>query len=485
MSLPSDGMTAIHAYTLAQGSVYDLFTGHNGLGRPPLKGGDFPIFSISYIPGLVHLFVDLTMDEISKPQQAAVAAIKIIVEQAFVAEMGDAQLRSKLDEVKELALQAGLAYEMQIPPSQVGIHPDNREGWGCSGRDSQALGSDIVGCGWSNAETSSATAFEDLPDRRGAKFTVKLQQSTNMLPQQSETSIRFLALACTHTNQFLVSVNQGIPTLHPNLAEHGHMSKSKIIGVCARMDEPLDRGLKWFVFNGGLWELVPKLPWLCQAAANKPGEIYRKASVFQALMGMQRDISEMKRSSVAIDDKIVLRNAAKKSRHLEDFPGLVAWAKVYGGGTSGFWVEEELCSFVKECCRSDAYVPGSIFKAIADWNRGPDDLCAASACAIIKMVAESNDPKFVMANKVTKVGKSADVKVVEQHLQQGRTCCTDHQGGWKAAVCVCVCRSVALSVSVGMSFKCSCPGTDRQTNRQTDRRPARERGRKRRGGGDR
>ena len=29
MSLPSDGMTAIHAYTLAQGSVYDLHTGHD------------------------------------------------------------------------------------------------------------------------------------------------------------------------------------------------------------------------------------------------------------------------------------------------------------------------------------------------------------------------------------------------------------------------------------------------------------------------
>ena len=361
--------------------------------------------------------------------------IAAVVHAAGLAELEAAQLRSKLDEVKELALAANLAYLLQIPPSLVGIHPGNRSGWGCSGTDMQKLGHDIVVIGWSNAETLSAICFEDLPDGRGAKFTEGLQKQSEQLPQQSEQSIRFVALACTHTNQFLLAVQQGVRCSLPVIGENGHMSKAKILEKCPRMADPLEKGLQWFVFKHICWSMVPKLPWLIQTAANKPGAIHRKPTMFQTLTGMQSDISEqLSTGTLIVDQTAILRNAAKQSDHLEDLPGLLAWALAYGGGRSGFWTDE-LCTFVKENCRPDCYVPGSIFKAVAGWALPADNRCERAATAIIKMVAEKNDPRCVRDTEVKKLAASDTLLSADEALKTARLLCSDQRGGCEASDC--------------------------------------------------
>ena len=56
---------------------------------------------------------------------------------------------------------AGLAYRMRIPPSLVGVHPINRNGYGLSPVEMHALGSDIVKLGWSWQACAHAVRIED------------------------------------------------------------------------------------------------------------------------------------------------------------------------------------------------------------------------------------------------------------------------------------------------------------------------------------
>ena len=82
-----------------------------------------------------------------------------------------------------------------------------------------------------------------------ASFTVKTQGRSSLLPKQTQSMIKYVAAAGTHTNQFLVAVLQGINTTQPLLADKGKMSKAKITEKCPKLKGPLETGLRYFVFS--------------------------------------------------------------------------------------------------------------------------------------------------------------------------------------------------------------------------------------------
>ena len=366
------------------------------------------------------------------PTKADIAlnCIRAIVQEALDAPYEQAMLKSKLDQIKQIALEANLAYVNAYPPKMVGIHPDNREGSGCSGVDMHELGAGIIGSGWSMEETKSACAFEDQNDKRGALFTVQLQRDSSLLPTQVLEEIKLLAVACCHTNQFLVAVEQGVETDKAILAIDGRMSRSKVVAKCHSMSEAFDHGLTWFIFKADAWAGVPKLPWLVQAAANKPGSIARKVTIFQAMVGMQGDIKEMTAADARniIDHKLILARAANRSPHFDDHPGCLEWLKAYGGGASGFWLHE-LHTFVKECCKASCHVPGEWFEAVAAWPLPAGDRCETAACAILKAIAERGERSFKLGD-IKKMAQHDEARAVllavDKAMKLGRQVLEDH-----------------------------------------------------------
>jgi hypothetical protein len=360
--------------------------------------------------------------------------IKEIVTAARAAQEGEGQLKAKLDEVKKIALACGMGYYLQLPPYMVGIHPDNRNGLGASGQYLLDVAVKIVDGGFSLEEAVSTAVFEDLKDKRGAKFTVQLQSRSSYLPNQVEAQITYVACSGTHTYQFFNAVNQGSPVpeldKYKSLADRGFMSKAKILRKCPQMAETLEKGLNCFIFRRELWEDVPKLPWLVQAGANKPNAARTKPTQFQALQGMQCDVSESMTAKKTIDKKEIMRLAAQDSEHVDEFPGMLDWICVYGGGKGGFWTRE-LCHYVAECCPANTRVKGEVFMAISGWKRSVDAPCPVSSVALLKLAAKR--PLLnIKGSDAKKIGDLELLPTIEQVLQQGRTVCQEVHGGYNS-----------------------------------------------------
>lgn len=368
--------------------------------------------------------------------EEGLAKMRDIVLQAWDAAEGEGQFKAKLDEVKRIALASGLAYFLDLPPHIVGIHPDNRNSIGCSGKWMQRLGGEIVDAGYSPDEAKGAVVFEDLKDHKGATFTVELQSRSPLLPKQILAEIAFVCCGGCHTYQFFNAVLQGITCSNPMLAENGYMSKEKILRKCPQMAEPLEKGLNCFVFRAKCWEEIPKLPWLVQAGANKPNGARTKPGQFQSLSAMQEDVSQTMNASMSasnpmvIDKTAVKRHAAKDSEHVEDFNGMIDWIVVYGGGRSGFYTKE-LCSYVAEVCADNAAVKGEVFAAIAKWNLPTDNLCPMSACALLKLAARRPLLK-ISPGDAKKIGALEYLPVIEGLLKDGRRICGEVHGGYKS-----------------------------------------------------
>ena len=113
------------------------------------------------------------MSSSTRPSSEATKKIQAIVLAAWNAEPEETQCKSKLDDVKQIAYDAGLGFYQEIQPEFVGVHPDNGGGAGVWGIATHELGKEIVDGGWSQEETFGATCFEDIAERKRNELIVK------------------------------------------------------------------------------------------------------------------------------------------------------------------------------------------------------------------------------------------------------------------------------------------------------------------------
>ena len=71
---------------------------------------------------------------------------------------------------------AGLAYRLSVPPKLMGVHPCNRNGYGVSAIEMQALGVDICSMGFSWDACNHGVAVEASHENGIGDFTEKLTQ---------------------------------------------------------------------------------------------------------------------------------------------------------------------------------------------------------------------------------------------------------------------------------------------------------------------
>ena len=153
-------------------------------------------------------------------------------------EKGDARIVSVVDEVLMHLEQKKLVWRAHLPPCCVGVHPDNRGGYGVSAPEVHRLGATITAVGWSHDATAHAVAVEDK-DRRTAIFMQNLVVSSPGLGKVDPSEIRYGSLSCSHTNQFLVAALCQVETEQQSLAVGGRMSADMLGGRDPKMKEAL------------------------------------------------------------------------------------------------------------------------------------------------------------------------------------------------------------------------------------------------------
>ena len=122
-------------------------------------------------------------------------------------------LVSAIDHIFEILISIGLAYYAYLPPMRVGVHPDNRYGLGIVASWMQTLMAKIVRMGWSDSACDGAVCVED-DDQSCAKYTINMQQGSELFGRQTMAQISFGSLAGGHSNQGLVAIKTGAKCEH-------------------------------------------------------------------------------------------------------------------------------------------------------------------------------------------------------------------------------------------------------------------------------
>ena len=295
----------------------------------------------------------------------------------------DAQLVYLCDEIIKALINLNAAYSKKVPPKMVGIHSANRDGMGVVEESVHGILCDINDDGFVWSAVEAACAFEDQPDQRHARFTLDMCNSEPMLASFDLNDVKYVAVACTHTNIALASAIDGAKCEHESISQDGRISRSKLSDRNENMRMALDNGLQFTIIKAEVETKYPRLAELIQRSKNKIGQTQRRPDMWQTLMHIQRDAVRLARTNPTstVDWNAVQRHAEKtKVDCVADIPAFIMFLKVYGGEE----LVGRLARFAKKRVKHNTVVPGSLFKAIAELRLQPKQMCPLFAYEIVK-----------------------------------------------------------------------------------------------------
>ena len=320
----------------------------------------------------------------------------------------DSRLVSVVDEVLAKLEASKLAWRVKLPPRLVGVHPDNRGGFGVSGSEVHRLGSDIVGMGWSHAATAHAVCVEDSADHKTATFTTSLAQSSPGLGVVDPEEIKYGSLSCSHTNQFLVAALCNVQSDYDSITVAGRIDKSKL-SRDTKLKEALEEGIMWLVLSNSATSLYPNLCELVQAARNSTGAIHHKENSVQILVKVQNlAVNMSKATGGTVDWNSVLRTVVQRSHASpEEAEPVLKFVQKYGGGDHGSFVKD-FEAFYKMHVPAGRIVPASTFESLASLKLSAKELCPFFMTAVLKAQAACPKDK-VSRNKVCNFISSSEI----------------------------------------------------------------------------
>ena len=287
----------------------------------------------------------------------------------IMAMLANAQSETKhgnLKAVKQLLqmlLVAGIAYKMTIQPDLIGVHPDNRNGYGINPHDVAALIIAILELGWDDASASGlcievpASASQVVSD-----FNQRLVDcAAGLLPAFAAGSIKFASLWGSHTNAALRCIAHGVKHACEELTRDGFLSLDKLQEIDAQFATAVINGLKnWIVIPWALLEKYPGLSTLLSNAGNGVQGVAVAAHDFE----LMRQISATCQQLIAVTPTATpkfnqVRNLVMKSqpKNKEALPYLYSMVTNHGGGLPLLRYFTRAESFVKASVSSLASVP--------------------------------------------------------------------------------------------------------------------------------
>ena len=154
---------------------------------------------------------DIDLDPLFTPE--IVAKVKALLQQG----LSSGEKIGVWEQVRDECLNAGVAWDVHVPPEQPGVHPGNRSSLGVSGHDAQHLGFKILSVGWSWAKCADATAVQAPPtplDKQVRLYNEELVAlSDGLLPPLKV--LQALTIGGGHTNCFLRQVQAGVRCILP------------------------------------------------------------------------------------------------------------------------------------------------------------------------------------------------------------------------------------------------------------------------------
>ena len=312
----------------------------------------------------------------------------------------------------------GLAQKMRIPPSMVGVHPQNRDGVAISGHDCHRLLIDIFEVGWADDEVCAVCTESDEASK---EFNIKLMQENSLLLPQypSKECVRYLSLSASHTNQALRCVHHGISFADDRLSSQGKLSLDRIASKDPAMASAVQTGLMWLVLPARVMQDHPTLPGLIQAAMNCGNQVARAEFEIQTLRKLHTIyVNEKKRKGASrVEFSDVKRIAMlSKPKCAESLPSMFAFIlKASGGENATFLSESE--SFIKAQTSASKSLGHEVFSALSIDVKGNEGQLIRLRHALLKL----GYCRHVSAGEIKRALNSTDAQVAESLLGEVRT----------------------------------------------------------------
>ena len=124
-----------------------------------------------------------------------------------------ARIVSDYAEIVAMGFKYGLLYKRNVPPNQVGVHRNNRDGAMVSGRESAQIWDDVDRVGVAPDLFKDATSFEEPPNRENEIKFIKRCEVDEFLPIPNPGDIQVSSVACSHFNQALRQAKAGMVSI--------------------------------------------------------------------------------------------------------------------------------------------------------------------------------------------------------------------------------------------------------------------------------
>ena len=325
----------------------------------------------------------------------------------------------------QMLLLAGIAYKMTIQPDLIGVHPDNRGGYGINPHDVAALILAIFELGWDDASASGLCV--EVPAHAAAtvnQFNQRLVDcAAGLLPAFSDGSIKFASLWGSHTNAALRCLYHGVKHSCAELTRDGFLCVDKLKSIDSQFANAVLNGLKsWIVIPWALLEKYPGLSSLISAAGNSVQGVAVAAHDFE----LMRQISTTCQQLMALTPNArpqfnQVRNLVLKSqpKNKEALPYLYSMVTNHGGGLPLLAYFTRAESFVKASVSSLASVPRAFAESLVVDYKGHKQ-CSLFRWAALKAfytsdwIAPSDVRRFASKETLPKV-KDADDHMEKLH----------------------------------------------------------------------
>ena len=184
----------------------------------------------------------------------------------LIEETKNGKVVSGMAQMIEFLKANGLAREAVIPPSQVGVHMENRDGLGLNPMQTHSLLHDIIEVGFSFALTNPiCIEMYGAEQVQMVEFNNKLaSQSQGMLPGFKDDEVymcKYASLAGSHTNAGLRCINAGQyhPIQESKIVSEGRLDLSRVMMVDSTLHDACVHGLRWTVVNAEVAKIVANL----------------------------------------------------------------------------------------------------------------------------------------------------------------------------------------------------------------------------------
>ena len=364
-------------------------------------------------------------------------------------------------------LKVRIAQSFDIPSEIVGVHPDNRDGQGCSWSDVYDLLDLIIDVGWSDEEVQAICMNISSKDRS------KIVQSNEQLVEASRgrlapisTPLRFASLAASHTNQVIRLVNASCKHTNPKATDNGRLSASKVSAHDHEFGGRLKTGLRWTSVPSELFVLFPQLADRIQSAYNAGSHAASQEGQVQIMMRLYREWSKRAGDGTTVVDFPALRDAILKSNPpcKKLVPYMYSLMLKIAGGVDG-WALKQDSYFIRSRASASRKVSGEFYQAAADDFKGEEQhVFLRRAAYRVAMTTEINvvneETTFVVASDVKRLHHSdiaATVTEATTIIRDVRKLVANHDHLWtddqKPQDCVLVCENRLLLIVLKKNHK--------------------------------